>query len=152
MHYRFFTIRAIDAGGDTDALNAFLASNPILSIERQFVADGANSYWSLCVCIGEAAAEGEKSRKRGSVDYRELLPPEVFAVYAKLRTLRNRLAEDQGMPPFAIFNNEQLAAMAQLPEPSKAAMGTIAGVGEKRMAQYADQFLAILTEKPGAEN
>jgi hypothetical protein len=56
MHYQFFTIRALDPESDTRALNAFLAANPVLDVEREFVADGLNSFWS--VCVGVAAAEG----------------------------------------------------------------------------------------------
>ncbi len=146
MHYRYFTIRALDPERDAEVLNAFLASQPVLSVEQAFVADGANSYWSVKVSLADAPTPAERPKKRGSVDYRDELSPEVFAVYAKLRTLRNRLAEEQGAPPYAIFTNEQLAALAQLSEPSKSAIAAIDGIGEKRLALYADAFLAVLQE------
>jgi len=145
MYYRFFTVRVFNPQADTEALNTFLAAHPILSVERAFVADGENSFWSLCVGVADPPAAGERPRKRASVDYRETLSPEVFAVFARLRTLRNRLAEAQGTPPYAIFTNEQLAAMAQLPSPSRQALGAIEGIGDKRLEMYADAFLAELS-------
>jgi superfamily II DNA helicase RecQ len=149
MHYRFFHIRAIDPAPGTAELNAFIQANPVTSVERQFVADGQNSYWSVCVIVSEPAAAGGKSRKKGTVDYREVLSPEHFATYARLRTLRNRLAEEQGTPPYAIFTNEQLAEMAQLETPDRSAIEHIEGIGEKRLALYADTFLALLRGEDG---
>ncbi|EGV30884.1 HRDC domain protein [Thiorhodococcus drewsii AZ1] len=150
MRYHFFTVRCIDPAADSERLNAFLAAHPVLSVDRELIADGANSYLSFCIALVEPGALpgtiSGKTPKRGSVDYREVLSPEVFAVYARLRTLRNRLAEEQGTPPFAIFTNEQIAAMAQLPSPSREALAGIEGVGDKRLAQYADAFLAALRE------
>ncbi len=149
MRYQFFHIRAADPDPDTAELNAFLQAHRITGIERQFVADGQNSYWSLCVGVAEQPEAAEKGRRRSSVDYRELLSPEVFAVYAKLRALRNRLAEEQGAPPYAIFTNEQLAAMARLKNPTKTDLAQIDGVGEKRLARYTDAFLAVLRGEDG---
>lgn len=147
MRYRYFAVRALDPESRAEALNRCLATEPVLSVEQAFVADGQNSFWSVRVCLSDEQASAPDKRRRGSgVDYRELLSPEHFAVYARLRSLRNRLAEEQGAPRYAIFTNEQLAAMAQLPEPSKAAIGAIEGIGEKRLASYADAFLALLLE------
>ena len=148
MRYHFFTVRCIDPRADNEALNAFLASHTVLSVDRELIVDGGNSFWALCVVTADPGATPDapaaKPGKRNSVDYREVLSPEVFAVYARLRTLRNRLAEEQGAPPFAIFTNEQLAAMASLPSPSREGLASIEGIGEKRLAQYADAFLALL--------
>ncbi len=144
MEYHFFHISALDPQADADELNRFLRSRQVAGIERQFVTDGRNSYWSICVQLAGQQPATEKPRKRGSVDYREILSPEIFARYARLRSLRNQLAEQQATPPYAIFTNEQLAAMAGLETPTKAALAAIEGVGDKRMAQYADAFLAVL--------
>ena len=36
-------------GGALDELNSFLRANRILSVDRHFVQDGANSVWAICV-------------------------------------------------------------------------------------------------------
>jgi superfamily II DNA helicase RecQ len=146
MSYTFFHIRAIDPQADAQRLNAFLGGHVVLQVDRHFVANGENSFWSVCVCTAQAGDEAKepKSRKQRGVDYREILSPEHFAVYARLRTLRNTLAEQQSTPPYAIFTNEQLAAMAQVESVNRAALAGIEGIGEKRLSLYADAFLAEL--------
>ena len=59
---------------------------------------------------GGSAAPGEA---RGKVDYREVLSPEQFAAFVKLRALRQAIAKDEAVPVYVIFTNEQLAAMVQ---------------------------------------
>lgn len=147
MELRFFSIPALQPQVAEAALNRFLLSHPVAGVDRQFVADGANSFWSICVQLAGSSAPEDKPRKRGAVDYREVLSPEVFARYARLRTLRNQLAEQQSLPPYAIFSNEQLAQIAALDPPSRTTMATIEGIGEKRLAQYADTFLAELEQR-----
>ena len=43
MYYRIFRVRAIDPDADTAALNAYLASHPVLSVDRQLIDAGENS-------------------------------------------------------------------------------------------------------------
>lgn len=144
MHYRFFTIHALDSSEGAEQLNAFLAANAVLAVERQFVADGANSFWSICVSVAQEKTPETKTGNKRGVDYRAVLSPEHFAIYARLRTLRNTLAEAQGTPAYAIFTNEQLAAMAQLSQFSLDALAGIEGIGEKRLNLYGEAFLAEL--------
>lgn len=95
MRYHFFTIHALDPAEGGEQLNAFLAANTVLSVERQFVADGVNSFWSVCVSVAgdkSMKTKERKKQKKQSVDYREILSSEHFAIYARLRTLRNKLA------------------------------------------------------------
>ena len=40
MNDRFFTIHALNPAEDAEKLNAFLAANAVLSVERQFVGGG----------------------------------------------------------------------------------------------------------------
>ncbi len=152
MLYQLFRIGVFDTDEDTQALNHFLQSNRIVSVDRQFVADGQNSFWSFCVAWeggDSASSQPQKRGKRPAVDYRELLSPEVFTIYARLRSYRNQLAEKMGTPAYAIFTNEQLAQMAQIEQPTISALSRIEGVGEKRMGLYGEQFLAVLKGEHG---
>ena len=47
------------------------------------------------------------------MDYREVLNPEQFAAFVKLRTLRQTISKEEAVPVYVIFTNEQLAAMGQ---------------------------------------
>lgn len=49
MKMQFFSIPVLDSASASDALNAFLTTHRVVQVERQFVVDGANSLWSVCV-------------------------------------------------------------------------------------------------------
>lgn len=145
MKYRFFQILARDSTADAEALNAFLAARRIVAVDRQFVADGENSFWALSVTYVDGA-DGQPQGRKAKVDYREVLDERDFATYAALRTLRKELAERDGVPAYALFTNEQLAAMVQRKVSSAADLAGIEGVGKARVEKFASAFLRVLTE------
>jgi superfamily II DNA helicase RecQ len=155
MKYRFFRIPIQDPAAETEALNRFLSERRIVSVDREFVADGQNSFWTLSVAYveGSAAAEaGEGSRagRKPKVDYREVLDERDFATFAALRTLRKELAEREGVPAYALFTNEQLAAMVENQVRTAADLAAIEGVGKARVEKYGAAFLGILNERAAA--
>ena len=81
------------------------------------------------------------------VDYKEVLSPEDFVIFARLRETRKELAKTEQVPAYAIFTNEQLAEMAKIRPVSKNGLSKIVGVGESRIQKYGAQFLQILREE-----
>ena len=75
--------------------------------------------------------------KKGELDYNE----ELFNI---LRELRRKLAEDAGVPPFVIFGDVSLREMAYYFPKDTKSFSKIAGVGAKKLDQYADIFLEII--------
>jgi superfamily II DNA helicase RecQ len=147
MHMRFFTIPASAADAAADELNSFLNSCRVLSLDRQFVADGAGSFWAVCVSYLPSKGP-EQSPKRAKIDYKEVLGPEDFALFARLRILRKTIAEKEGVPVYAVFTNEQLACMVERRVSTQAAMGDIAGIGAGRIEKYGEVFLKELRPTP----
>ena len=80
------------------------------------------------------------SRKSGSVD--ETPAERVF--FEKLRALRKMLADQQGVPPYVVFSDRSLHEMASLKPRSADEMLTISGVGEVKLARYAEPFLELI--------
>lgn len=82
------------------------------------------------------------------VDYREVLDEAQFARFRKLREARKRIAEEDGVPVYAVFSNDQLAEMARCAElPTIASLKKIPGIGEKKVARYGERFVALLAEE-----
>jgi superfamily II DNA helicase RecQ len=129
-----------------EELNRFLASHRIVSIEKHCAVLGQAAYWSFAIAyLSEMEnVSGSETRKRGSVDYKDVLNADDFAVFAQLRDLRNAMAKRDGKPPYAIFNNEQLAKMVTDRVKDKTGLAGIEGIGQARLEQYADKFLEIL--------
>jgi superfamily II DNA helicase RecQ len=133
-----------------EAVNRFCGAHRVVSVEKQFVQDGERSYWALCVNYLDASKASEdislSPLRKGKIDYRTVLNEHDFALYARLRSLRKTLSEQEGIPAYALFTNEQLAAMIQKRVTSKAALGTIPGVGAGRLDKYGDAFLQLLQQ------
>ena len=145
MQLKAFTIPVHDDGAAMQEVNAFLRANRILSVDRHFVQDGANSVWAICVCyLGNANRPQAAGAKRAKVDYREVLSEADFAIFAKLRTLRKEMAEREAVPAYALFTNEQLAEMVQRRIRTLSGIREIEGVGEARVEKYGAPFLALL--------
>jgi hypothetical protein len=51
MGLRFFNVPVRDSENAEQELNGFLASYKVLSIDRQLVDVGMNSFWAICVTI-----------------------------------------------------------------------------------------------------
>jgi superfamily II DNA helicase RecQ len=152
MKLKFFTIPIADPDGAEAELNRFLGAHRVSRVEKEFVADGAASAWSVVVTWVDGAepaiaqpAAGAAARA-GRVDYREVLSPPEFAVYDRLRTLRKELAQAEGLPPYAVFSNEQLAAFVQRRISSEQALAAVEGVGEGRLQRYGSAFVALLRQ------
>ena len=85
-----------------------------------------------------------KGGGRGKVDYREVLSPEDFAVFARLRQARKEIAQAEAVPVYTVFTNEQLAQMVQSRATTRAALEKVAGVGDARIGKYGERVLEIL--------
>ncbi|RDH84314.1 MAG: hypothetical protein DIZ78_12265 [endosymbiont of Escarpia spicata] len=146
MRIKCFSIPAFDSDAAEGELNRFLAAHRILGIDRQFVQDGINSSWCLCVSYQEMADRPASVKQRGKVDYKELLSERDFTVYSRLRDLRKRLAAQQGVPVYALFTNEQMAAMVQRRVSTLTQLQEIDGVGNGRVDKYGQSFLDLLAQ------
>lgn len=145
MQLKAFTIPVHDDGAAIEEVNAFLRSHRILTVDRHFVQDGANSVWAICVSyLGNSMRPQAISAKRPKVDYREVLSQTDFALFARLRVLRKQLAEREGVPAYALFTNEQLAEMVQRGVHNAAELKEIDGVGDARIEKYGAAFLTVL--------
>jgi superfamily II DNA helicase RecQ len=152
MGFRFFTIPVQDVGQASAELNAFLGNHKVLAVDRRWVEQGPSSFWCFCIDYlespngGGGVEIGRPNVHRSKVDYREVLPPEQFTRFVKLRDLRKEIAQAEAVPVYTIFTNEQLAQMVKMDVTTKAALEKVAGIGEARTAKYGDRFLALLVE------
>ena len=147
MQFRFFAIPVFNGSAATEDLNRFLAGHSIWSVERQLVNENGAAFWAICVAFHEAVRTPPSSRNSGrtpTIDYREVLPPDDFRVFSRLRELRKRLATQDGVPAYALFTNQQLATMVVSKMTTMAEIEGIDGVGAARAQKYAAAFLDVL--------
>jgi len=150
MQMAFFAIPARGDSGLQESLNAFLRSHRVLTVHREFVGQGDNAFWALAVEYLEGApptgTSGSSRSSKPRVDYKEVLSPDDFAMFAKLREWRKATAEQEGIPVYAVLTNEQLAAIATNRPSSSAALKDVEGIGDGKAGKYGEGALAVLRQ------
>ncbi|HEX3550180.1 MAG TPA: DNA helicase RecQ [Candidatus Elarobacter sp.] len=67
-------------------------------------------------------------------------------LFAALRDLRRRIAAERDVPPYIVFSDAVLRAMARERPRTPGQMRGISGVGEKKLADFGASFLAAIDE------
>ncbi|MEO1969223.1 MAG: DNA helicase RecQ [Sphingomonadaceae bacterium] len=65
-------------------------------------------------------------------------------LFDALRSLRRELAEEAGVPPYVVFHDATLRAMAEARPASLGALGALPGIGAKKLEAYGQQFLDVI--------
>ncbi|PIE84244.1 MAG: hypothetical protein CSA07_03325 [Bacteroidia bacterium] len=133
---------------EENQLNLFLEGHRVLALERHFVDLGGQPSWALLVVYDalpatSAGSSAPRGNRTPRVDYKEVLPPEIFAVYEQLRSCRKQISEADGVAVYNIFVNEELAAMAALPQLDLASIQATEGVQKGRAEKYGQRLLEL---------
>ncbi|WP_064014635.1 DNA helicase RecQ [Deinococcus puniceus] len=67
-------------------------------------------------------------------------------VFDALRAWRLTKAREQSVPPYVIFHDATLTAIAQMRPGSLAALGSVTGVGGRKLDAYGDDVLAVIRD------
>ncbi len=76
------------------------------------------------------------------------LPADSQNLFEALRAERQRLAREQGVPPYVIFHDTTLRALATVKPRSLDDMGLLPGVGSSKLGRYGKAFLAVIAQQP----
>lgn len=149
MQVKTFIISVSSNQNSENELNLFLRSNKIFNLEKDFVANGINSYWAVWVQydnFGEKSANNSTKRIKSKIDYKEKLDPAIFEIFAKLREIRKKIAIENGVAVYIVFTNEELENIALLDKISVENMLTIKGVGQKRIEKYGKKLVELYND------
>jgi len=72
------------------------------------------------------------------------IPVSDDPLFEALRARRRELAQQQGVPPYVVFHDSTLAAMAAFRPQTLAAFADLPGVGERKLATYGAAFLEVI--------
>jgi ATP-dependent DNA helicase RecQ len=87
----------------------------------------------------QRAASVRRALERGS------LPAEAEGLFEALRNERARLARLQGVPPYVVFHDTTLRAMATAKPRTFDDLAAMPGVGEAKLERYGTAFLNVIT-------
>ncbi|MCY4220384.1 MAG: DNA helicase RecQ [Thiotrichales bacterium] len=92
----------------------------------------------------DAPAGRKPRRERPARAVRTALGPEHQTLFDALRDRRRELARAQGVPPYVIFHDATLEAMAEQRPRTLEAFATLPGVGEKKLERYGTTFIEAI--------
>ncbi len=165
------TERVGDLGHDklsTFGIGADLAKSAWLSITRQLVARGllkvdVEGHGVLhltedcrAVLRGEQVVElrqeaealrgkaGRKAKAGGA----KAVPAQDQPVFDALRQWRREQAAEQGVPPYVIFHDATLLAIAEARPATLAELSQLSGVGRAKLERYGEAVLEVVSDAP----
>ena len=89
----------------------------------------------------------KKERKRKAAAE---LPEEARALFEALREWRKQEAAERNVPPYVIFHDSTLRAIAALRPKNLRELATVDGVGEAKLKRYGEAVLLIVLQHEGA--
>jgi ATP-dependent DNA helicase RecQ len=72
--------------------------------------------------------------------------PGESPLWDALRSLRRELADEHGVPPYVIFHDATLAALATRRPRTRAELLNIPGIGQAKLERYGEAFLEVLRQ------
>ena len=79
-----------------------------------------------------------------------VLPDDIdIALWETLREKRRQLAEVQGVPPYVVFHDKTLQAMAREQPKRLDDFSRLPGVGERKLEKYGSDFLQVIISHSG---
>jgi ATP-dependent DNA helicase RecQ len=118
--------------GDYGTLTLTEASGSVLSGQRQ-------------VLLRREPERASRAKvKARPADQSGELAPQAVALFERLRAWRAQAARQQAVPAYVIFHDATLRQIAAREPASAEELATISGVGEAKLARYAEEILAVV--------
>ncbi|MFE4578813.1 DNA helicase RecQ [Streptomyces chartreusis] len=92
-----------------------------------------------------SGGRGEKKAKAAAAE----LPQELVPAFEALRAWRAEQAREQGVPAYVIFHDATLREIVTVWPASVRELGSVSGVGEKKLATYGEGVLEVLVSERG---
>ena len=96
-----------------------------------------------------ATARAPRSRPKRRGRERLDVAPRDAPLFAALRVWRRERAAEQHVPPYAIFHDVTLSAIARLRPANRDALADISGVGRSKLTRYGEEVLRVVRAANG---
>lgn len=148
MPFKFFCIPVTCPEVAEKSLNQFLAQHAVTGVRSELVNSGQESFWACMITDTTGNLPRGVSSGGGKIDYKEVLEPADFAIFAQMRVLRKALAERDGVPPYGVFNDKQLHALLEMRPTAVAQIKSLSGLASGRAEKYGPEFIRLLQTLP----
>lgn len=151
-HIKIFTLPFNPQLGvfDDEELNNFTKDKELISVSDYFFQRNETFYLTLVVKYRQTAPfavstlrEKIQERSPGNEEWRKLLNDESMPLFNTLRQWRSEKSKKEGVPPYIILNNKQLAEVCRKRPQSKYDLMKIDGIGKAKVEKYGDDILKV---------
>lgn len=129
-------------------LSNFLSDKGVVRWESHFFEHKKEYYWTIVVEYNPAAPSSAVSAGKGQMKkdeaYKELLTRNDWPLFNRLREWRMERSKKDGVPPYIIFTNIQLAKIAVTRPLSLNALQQVEGVGDAKREKYGNEIILII--------
>lgn len=148
MKLKIFTVRIDPATGKFDdrELVEFQSDKDVIELSEHFLIHEKTPTLALVLRYRTMPDGARQSPETARRDWREDLDAEGKRIYDELRLWRGRKARREGMPPYLILNNRELAQLAMRRPASAAQLREIEGIGEAKSGRWGEEILALLAK------
>ena len=133
---------------DDSPLQEFLKAKEVFAIRDHFFVRNEVPYLAVLVTYGlrpPVAQDAAKQKARGrDASWRSQVSDADLPLFNALRAWRTERSKRDGIPPYLICTNKQLAAMVNTRPGSLSKLGAIDGIGKAKLEKYGQQLLALL--------
>ncbi|MCL2443361.1 MAG: HRDC domain-containing protein [Treponema sp.] len=144
LQYASFLLPLHSASEEQEELNRFLRGHRVIQTKKELVTLEGVSHWALLVEFLDNQVKKTGELLKNKVDYKEILNAGDFLLYSKLREVRKKLAEDNGLPVYAVCTNEQLAEISKRKPKNLTECMQIEGIGQGKADKYVPAFLECI--------
>jgi len=149
LQYASFLIPLHADNSEQEIMNRFLRSHRIVQTRKELVSMNGASQWAILIEYldnQEKTTGGQQIKNK--IDYKEILSSDDFLLYSKLRDVRKKLAEENGLPVYAVCTNEQLAEISKRRPKNITEFKKIEGIGQGKIEKYVPVLLeCVISEK-----
>lgn len=143
MKVKVLKIRISDQFQNMDEaiLNDYLERYDIVDLNTQLV-QGDINFWSVFINYEEKQIKPTSSKTNVNPD--EQLSDEETIIYDKLKNWRAEKARESQLPPYIIFHNAHLVAIAKHKPSNFEDLENIKGLGKAKIEKYGVEIIEVL--------
>ena len=151
MLFRIFTLRfnQLLQGFDDSEVVEFIKDKTVLSLRDYFFLRNEIPYLAIVLLYephGEDTGLTKTGGKKKARDesWRKLLTEKDMPLFDSLRSWRSERCKKEGVPPYVICNNKQLAKITVARPQSLSGLVKVEGFGQGKVEKYGSEMLEIL--------
>ena len=127
---------------DDEEFNNFVKDKELVSVSDYFFQCDDISYLTLIVKYKQSSLTPTEKNK-GYEEWRKLLDKTSLPLFNTLRQWGNEKSKKEGVPPYIILNNKQLAEVCKRRPQSKYDLLKVEGVGKAKVEKYGEDILRL---------